>query len=221
MWSRFRSGIVVCALFSCSFPFAAAQIARTELNGGRSPDGRLAIKLQSKPTKNAGAIVWYVVLDDKTGATLLRVKSSYSANSTDPDEIPERWLDLANSTDVYWNRESSLAAIDEYPLQHSGHVFLVAIDRNHHARSLRFPEREIIRRTGFVWERVRIRVCERGTAHWMDNHHLCLNVGGFPSRKTGEAASAGTFPNRVFRAVIEVDPSLRTRVVSVQPAPDS
>ena len=191
-----------------------------KLHGGRSPDGRLAIELQSEPTKSGGAILSYVVIAEKTGTTLLRLESSYSTKVPDVDEVPERWLDLAKATDVYWNQDSSLVALDESPLQHSGHVFLAAIDGNRLARRITFPENEILRRTGFVWARVRLRVCGGGTASWIDNHHLCVNVGGFPSRQRGKAAPVGGFPNRVFRAVIEVEPHSRPRVVSVRPALD-
>ncbi|HSV62429.1 MAG TPA: hypothetical protein VLH83_03725 [Chthoniobacterales bacterium] len=218
MWLRFLSATALCALFSCCFSFAHAQPARTKLHGGRSPDGRFAVGLQSEPAKNGGAILSYVVIDEKNGATLLRLKSSYSTNVADDDEVPGRWLDLAKATDVYWNQDSLLVAIDEGPLQHSGHVFLAAIDGNHTARRLIFPEKEILRRTGFVWARVRLRVRADGSASWTDNHHLCVNVGGFPSPESGKAAPAGGFPNRTFHAVIEVEPRSRPRVVSVQPA---
>ncbi len=147
-------------------------------------------------------------------------KGSYSAKVADAGELPDRWLELAKATDVYWNQDSTLVAIDEYPLQHSGHVFLVGIEGNHRARKLISPENEILRRTGLVWERVRLRVCDGGTAGWMDNRHLCVNVGGFPSRQKGRLAPAGGFSNREFRAVIEIEPHARTRVVSVHPAPD-
>ena len=191
-----------------------------KLHGGKSPDGRFAIELQSEPTNSGGAILSYVVIDEKTGTTLLRLESSYSTKVPDVDEVPERWLDLAKATDVYWNQDSSLVAIDESPLQHSGHVLLAASDGNRLARRLIFPENEILRRTGFVWARVRLRVCAGRTASWIDNHYLCVNVGGFPSRQRGKAAPAGGFPNRVFRAVIEVEPHSRPRIVSFQPAPD-
>jgi hypothetical protein len=114
-----------------------------------------------------------------------------------------------------------LVAIDESPLQHSGHVFLAAIGESHAARRLIFPEKEILRRTGFVWARVRLRVCADGSASWIDNHHLCVDVGGFPSHEARKAAPAGGFPNRTYRAVIEVEPRSRPRVISVQPAVDA
>ncbi|MFZ1218498.1 MAG: hypothetical protein WAO00_04355 [Chthoniobacterales bacterium] len=113
-----------------------------------------------------------------------------------------------------------MVAIDEYPLQHSGQVFLAAIDRNRLARRLIFPENEILRRTGCLWARVRLRVGAEASASWIDKHHLRVNVGGFPSHKRGQAALAGGFPNRTFRAVIEVEPRSRPRVVSVRPAAD-
>jgi hypothetical protein len=217
MWLRFRSATALCPLFFCWVAFADAQPARTKLNGGSSPDGRLAIELLSEPTKAGGAILSYILIDEKTGATLLRWEGSYSTRVPDVDEVPNRWLDLAKATDVYWNQDSSLVAIDESPLQHSGHVFLAAIDRNRLARRLEFPENEILRRTGFVWARVRLRVCSGESASWMDNHHLCVNVGGFPAREKGKAAPAGGLTNRTFRAVIEVEPHARARVVSVRP----
>jgi len=221
MWLRFRSATALCTLFFCWFPLAEAELARTKLHGGRSPDGRFAIELQSQPTKTGGAILSYVVIDEKTRTALLRLKSSYSANTPDVDEVPDRWLNLAKATDVYWNQDSSLVAIDECPLQHSGRVFLAAIDGDHLARRLIFPENEILRRTGLVWARVRLRVCAGGSASWIDNRHLCVNVGGFPSRQKGKAAPAGGFPNRMYRAVIEVEPRSRPRVVSVRPALDA
>jgi hypothetical protein len=221
MWSRFHSAAALCSLFSCWISFADAQPARTKLHGGWSPDGQFVVELQSELTKTGGAILSYVVIDDKTGTELLRLESSYSAKVTDLDEVPDRWLDLAKSTDVCWNQDSSLVAIDEYPLHYSGHVFLAAIDGNHRARRLMFPEDKILRRTGFVWARARLRVCAGGSASWIDNHHLCVNVGGFPSRQRGKAAPAGGFPNRTFRAVIEVEPSLRARVVSIRAVIDS
>lgn len=220
MFLRFRDRIMVGALFW--FASSNVQATDTELRGGRSPDGRLAIELKSESTKAGGAILSYVVTDLKTGEALLRIKSSYSTESTEPDEVPDRWLDLAKSTDVYWNKDSSFVAIDEYPLQHSGHVFLVAIGRKHRARRLTFPESEIIRRTGFEWARVRIRVCEHEeNSRWIDNHHLCVSIGGFPSRKTGDTAPASSLTNQTLRAVIEIGPDLRARVNSIARGLDS
>src|SRR3954452_25491235 len=98
MWLRFHRTTALCALFSCWFSSADAQAARTKLHGGRSPGGRFAVELQSEPAKNRGAILSYVLIDEKTGGALLRLKSSYSANVADIDEVPDRWLDLAKAT---------------------------------------------------------------------------------------------------------------------------
>jgi hypothetical protein len=212
---------VLLVLISCFLFEAAAfsgEVQRAALHGGISHKGTLevaAVKLQEKG--NVEPRTYYQLTDTHRHKALLTFPSSYQSHPNDHDELPGYWWKLAISTDVFWNRDGSLVAIDEYPHQHGGHVYLAAIPGKNHAQAVSIPEEKVLRKTGFGWDKVRIRVCSRAAeGGWIDNRHLCLAIGGYPSHKVGEARPAVGYSNQTFRAVVEITRDLRARVISVR-----
>jgi hypothetical protein len=114
--------------------------------------------------------------DRQTGRTLLEVESSFSSNPHDPDEIPGYWQNIARSSSVFWNQTSTVAAVDEYPVHSSGHIYLLAIRRQRPVK-IDIPEREILTATGRRWSKARLRVRrEAGQSGWLSPTQIALSL---------------------------------------------
>lgn len=206
--------LALCILMArCCF---AHEEQSSALQGGSSPNGFIevvAVVLDKTPYKRAG--IYYQLTDTARKKVILSIPSTYQSSSDGSD--PKYWWDLAKSTSVFWNHDGSLAAVDEYPHQHGGQVYLIAMLGKKRASFILVPERLLLRATGFEWDRVRIRVSTEAAANWSNNHRLALTISGYPSRKTNEVKSAYSYGGTTFKAIIEVTENLNVRVVSLKP----
>ena len=194
---------------------ASARIADIEEGRAISPDGKFKIIVEeSRRWKTDQGSIVYKLINCRTRRTLIVLRCSYGV----PDLDYRNEWDSALGATIFWNKQSSFAAIDERSLAYRGQIHLVAILSSDHAKLLELPEEKICIKTGFEWEKVRVRVCyPEPEGGWIDERRLCLTLGGYPANKIGEPRSVKGYPNMRFKAVIEVTPNLRIRIMSVGP----
>jgi len=194
---------LVSVLFSerC-LPAEAPRSSR--LIGGLSPNHRFEVTAVQKRTTT------YRLRDTASGKVIKVVRSTYQY---DLENGTRDWTwHMSKSTDVYWNADSSLVAIDEYPWNRSGQVTIVALrDSRAPAREVPIPEKTILGQSGHRWDTFRLRVNE--TPGWITPRRLSLYLGGQTILTDGPPWKYG---NGTYEAIIEVSPKLHVRVVSVQ-----
>jgi hypothetical protein len=122
---------------------------------------------------------------------------------------------MSKWADVYWNAESSLVAIDEYPWNRGGgQITILALGNGGaSARKVPIPRKAILARSGQRWDTSRLRIDER--TGWATPQRLCLSLAG----QTFLNESA---PRRYgyshFEVWIEITRDLQVRVLSIKPA---
>lgn len=197
----------------------AVEVRRSPLHRGVAPGDNLEVTVvEVAKAHTERSKICYQLRNRRTHRLLATVLSTYQSHPEAHDGGSDHWWDVAESTDVFWNRDASLAAIDEYPIQHGGHVRLVAVVGRNQARVLVVPENQLLRRTGFKWNRVRIRVRSSPPGSgWIDDRQLCLTIGGYPASKIGETRSASNYPDTEFTAIAKVMDNLRVHIISVRP----
>src|SRR5438045_91062 len=146
-----------------------AETRSFRLIGGLSPNHHFEVNVVQK------RIAAYWLRDIATGKVIKVISSTYQY---DPANVTRDWAwDLAKSTNIYWNADSSLVAIDEYPWNRSGQVTILALRSSRAlARKVLIPEKTILAQTGRRWDTFRLRVNE--ATGWITPRRLPLSLGG-------------------------------------------
>jgi hypothetical protein len=183
--------------------FSAEAPRSSRLIGGISPNHHFEVIAVQKQ------ITTYRLRDIVRGKVIKVIRGTFQY---DAENGTRDWTwHMSKSTDVYWNADSSLVAIDEYPWNRSGQVTIVALGNSRtRAREVPIPEKTILAQSGHRWDTFRLRVNDG----WITARRLPLNLGGQtiltdrPPWKYGNAA---------YEAIIEISPTLRVKVLSVKP----
>lgn len=194
----------------------AAPVSSASLHGGIAPDQRSEVRVVQVPRGHRGEVVTlYQIVGRVDHKVRWSVRSNYQSDPRDPDEPPGYWWDLAKNASVFWNPDSSLVAVDEYPLHSGGEVWLVVMRAGGHARTRQLPVAEILARSGRRWSKVRFRVRQDvGKNGWITPHRLVLNLAGSSPANDPHPRTQGS-PD--YQVILEVAPGLRAaKIVSVE-----
>src|SRR5437764_12367604 len=134
---------------------ASARIADIEDGRAISPDGKFKIIVEeSRRWKTDQGSIVYKLINCRTRRTLIVLRCSYGV----PDLDYRNEWDSALGATIFWNKQSSFAAIDERSLSYRVQIHLVSILSSDHYKLLEFQDEKICYLTCYVLYILRVRV---------------------------------------------------------------